>query len=224
MLRNLIKRNKSLLILSAYVYRITGLNRGVLRAKLRNTIKLKGVYMHRTVLSIAGSKNTLSIDSLVILHNCRFTIIGRNNNIRISTGANLKDMHFWCQGDSCAIEIGRDCTMEGGHVASTEGVQIHIGNDCMFANDIEIRSGDSHSIVDLNGGGRINHAKPIFIGNHVWLGAHVRILKGVSIASNTIIGNSSLVTRDCKVEHCIYAGIPARQLKENIDWKRQILK
>ena len=45
--------------------------------------------------------------------------------------------------------MGKDFTMEGGHIASTEGEKIVIGNDCMFSNDIEIRNGDSHTIIDI---------------------------------------------------------------------------
>ncbi len=114
--------------------------------------------------------------------------------------------------------------MEGGHIASTEGETITIGNDCMFSNDIEIRNGDSHSIIKANTDERLNWAESVTIGNHVWLTAHVRVLKGSCIANNSIIANSSIVTNQLNVPNAIYGGMPAKMLKTNIDWDRDRYK
>lgn len=64
----------------------------------------------------------------------------------------------------------------------------------MFSNDVEIRNGDSHSIVDMHTKKRINSASSVEINDHVWLTAHVRVLKGSVIPSNSIVANSGVVT------------------------------
>jgi acetyltransferase-like isoleucine patch superfamily enzyme len=48
--------------------------------------------------------------------------------------------------------------------------------------------GDSHSILNLETGKRVNWAKDIQIGRHVWLGAKTKILGGAEIGENAIIG------------------------------------
>lgn len=90
----------------------------------------------------------------------------------------------------------------------------------MFSNDIEIRNGDSHSIIDVNTKQRVNPAQSVYIGNHVWLTAHTRILKGSQIAHSCIIGNSSVVSGKLEVANAIYGGMPAILLKENRTWNR----
>lgn len=90
----------------------------------------------------------------------------------------------------------------------------------MFSSAIELRTGDSHSIIDNETKKRINLAQNILIENHVWIGAHSIILKGVNIKSNTIIRTNSLVTKSIP-SNCIAAGIPAKIIKNNIDWIRE---
>lgn len=124
------------------------------------------------------------------------------------------------EDDRSSIMIGEDFTMESGHIASTEGENIFIGDDCMFSNDVEIRNGDSHPILDKETGKRTNNAASVTIGNHVWITAHVRILKGAVIPDGSIIGNSSVLSGKFKDNNSIYAGMPAKQVKTNIMWER----
>lgn len=117
--------------------------------------------------------------------------------------------------------IGKDFTARTGtHIAACEGANIYIGDDCMLSEDIEMRSTDSHAIYDLKTRKRINKAKEIRIGDHVWLTAHVRILKGAIIAEHSIVGNSSVVTGHHDTSHAIYAGNPCKLIKQNVDWSR----
>lgn len=71
-----------------------------------------------------------------------------------------------------------------------------IGKDCMLGRKISICTTDFHSIIDVATSKRINPAKDVTIGNHVWIGADVAINKGVTIADNSIVGSNSVVTND----------------------------
>ena len=106
------------------------------------------------------------------------------------------------------------------HIAACEKANISIGEDCMLSEDIEIRSSDSHSIFDIVSRQRINKAKAITIGNHVWVTAHVRILKGSTIADHSIIGNSSMVSAHLDVANGLYVGNPCKLVKRNVDWNK----
>lgn len=61
-----------------------------------------------------------------------------------------------------------------------------------------------------------SHAK-VTIGNNVWMGMRVMILKGVSIGDNVIIAAGSVVTKSIP-SGCIVAGIPARVVSSYEDY------
>ena len=108
-------------------------------------------------------------------------------------------------------------TLEGGFI--NEGCQITcashttLGKGCTIGRDVVIRDYDGHTI-DLPG---YEIAKPIHIGEHVWIGNRAIILKGVTIGDGAIVAAGALVTGDVPA-HTIVAGIPARIIKENINW------
>ena len=108
------------------------------------------------------------------------------------------------------------------HLACTEGKTIRIGNDCLLSSEIVFRTGDSHSIVDLNGH-RINSADDIEIGNHVWIGHRALIQKGVNISNNTVIATGAIVTKSFEETNIILAGVPAKIVKHSIDWRTERL-
>ena len=91
----------------------------------------------------------------------------------------------------------------------------------MFSNKIQLRTSDSHSILDGNAK-RINPGGDIEIGNHVWIGNEVVVLKGSVIPENCIVGARSIVTSSLRATpNSMIAGIPAKVLKTNINWKRE---
>lgn len=56
-------------------------------------------------------------------------------------------------------------------------------------------------------------SSPISIGNNVWLGTHVVVLKGVRIGDNCVIGAGSVVTSDIAA-NSLAAGVPAKVIKK----------
>lgn len=181
-------------------------------AKLRNC-KLKSL---RGDFKLILSRNTKFV-------NCSFLFLGENNLLQLNNKkgvSEIKNTSFWLQHKGSSIILGDNFTMEGGQLSSNEGKVIRIGDDCMFSNNIDIRNGDSHAIRNKENGDRINPAEDVIIGNHVWLCAYTKILKGSVIPDNCIIGNSSLVTSKFSEENVAYAGIPAKKVKSDISWTR----
>lgn len=92
--------------------------------------------------------------------------------------------------------------------------KIEIGDNVAISHDVTIMDSDAHD--GLWDG--YEKTKPIKIGNHVWIGTRVTILKGVTIGDNAIIAAGSVVTKNVP-NNTIVAGVPAKVIKININWK-----
>lgn len=155
------------------------------------------------------------------LSNCLLHISGNNCKIIVDQHCILSNVELWIEDEGGVIQIGYRTTMEGGHIAATEGQAISIGEDCMFSHRIEIRNGDSHAIFDSKTKQRINVAESIIIGNHVWLGADAKILKGAIVGDNSVVTTGAIIASKCEDSNAIYGGIPAKKIKEDIAWIRE---
>lgn len=88
----------------------------------------------------------------------------------------------------------------------------------MISLNVKIRNADAHLIYNCANRNRINPTRSVFIGDHIWIGQDVTILKGAQIDSGSIIGASSVVAGK-KIHHnCIWGGNPAREIKKGIFW------
>lgn len=64
--------------------------------------------------------------------------------------------------------------------------------------------------------GRRKHlgiAKPVKIGNDVWLGGNVCVMPGVTIGNNVVIGAGAVVTKDIP-DNSLAVGSPARIIRQ----------
>ena len=69
----------------------------------------------------------------------------------------------------------------------------------------------------------LEYALPITVGNNVWIGAHTTILKGAEISAGSVVAIKSLVSKKFEEKNIILAGVPARVVKKNVYWKRELL-
>lgn len=106
------------------------------------------------------------------------------------------------------------------HIACTESTNIRVGDNCLFSSDIVLRSGDSHSIVNMEGK-RSNHAKDVTIRNHVWVGFRALITKGALIQENSVVGTGAIVTDVFEEGNVVLAGVPAKIVKRDINWIKE---
>ena len=58
----------------------------------------------------------------------------------------------------------------------------------------------------------LEYAKPIIVGDDVWIGGNVTVLPGVTIGSNVVIGAGSVVVHDIP-SHVVAVGNPCRPIK-----------
>ena len=87
----------------------------------------------------------------------------------------------------------------------TFGDNVFIAPNCGF-----YTAGHSIDAVERNKG--LEYARPISVGNNVWIGAGVSVLPGVTIGDNCVIGAGSVVIRDIPSDS-IAVGNPCKVIK-----------
>lgn len=189
-----------------------------------NVFQAAGASFNNVELDIIGSDNTIVIGPGSRFNNVRFHI--RGNGHRIEFGPNCRISRggvIWFEDSGGMLQVGQNTSMVDVQIAVTEpGSRVVIGEDCMFANDIDIRTGDSHSIIDPASGKRLNYAADVVIEDHVWIAPHAVILKGVHIGRDSVVATGAVVTKSCG-SGVIVGGNPAAVIKSGISWKRERL-
>lgn len=118
-------------------------------------------------------------------------------------------------GDRCRI---------GGHTFVNHGAYlmdcapITIGHFCFIGPGCGMYTA-IHPITAPERNAGLEKARPITVGDNVWIGGNVTILPGVRIGSGSVIGAGSVVTRDVP-ENVVAAGNPCRVLRAITDADR----
>lgn len=186
-----------------------------------NCIKYDGPLNENIVVTFRGSNNNVTVHETA--HVTKLNIDFNSNNGTFSLGGNPHRRGF-----SGGVRIGEDATVIIGHnvsstagviISAVEGATVKIGGDVMFASQNQVRSDDGHPIFDVVSGLRVNPARNVTVGNHVWLGYGAMVLAGVEIGDGSVIGAGSIVTRTIP-NNVVAAGVPASVIRTNIAWER----
>lgn len=169
---------------------------------------------------IRGNNNKLIIHSGVDLQNTVVQMIGDNCTLEIGAGCIFQRCHLILDQQS-SISIGEGTTWASGVLRAEHNTSITVGRDCMFSAEIHVRTTDGHGIFDVATKERINFAANVEIGDHVWIGHTSRVNKGTKIGRCSVLGMFSVATGKLDA-HSVYAGCPARKVKEGITWSREL--
>jgi acetyltransferase-like isoleucine patch superfamily enzyme len=110
------------------------------------------------------------------------------------------------------VEIGDNALFNNTVTLRTQGPGISIGADCLFGTHVEVLDSDFHDLHPARrrtGSARTAH---VDIGRNVWLGSGTRVMKGVTIGHDTVVGAGSVVTASLPAG-VIAAGNPARVVR-----------
>jgi acetyltransferase-like isoleucine patch superfamily enzyme len=111
------------------------------------------------------------------------------------------------------IAIGAGTWINNNFCAIAEHTSIQIGRNCRIGVNVEILDSDFHGIaVEDRGKSLPEWARPVIIGDDVFIGSNAKVMKGVSIGNGSIIANGSVVTNDVAAG-VIVAGVPAKVVK-----------
>lgn len=170
-----------------------------------------------------GNNNTLIIEEGAHLLNTTLRITGNNCSVVLKKHCYVTEVEIFVENNGCRVEIGeRTFVGRHTHIACTEnGSELIIGGNGMISSYCQVRTGDSHSVTDLDGN-RINPAASVYIGEHCWLGEGSKVMKGVTLGQDSVVSTGAIVTKSygCNV---LLGGIPARVIKEKINWNEKRL-
>jgi len=171
------------------------------------------------------------------------SVISRSAKININsgsldfnTGYKYKDPFpgFFVMKENSELNIDGDVKMRSGiHLIISENAKltigsghfnrdvkikcfnnITIGHQVAISENVTIWDSNAHTILRC---GYVKSA-PVKIGDHVWIGVNVIILKGVTIGNNVIIAAGSVVNKDVPSD-CLIAGNPAKIIRTGVSWK-----
>ena len=138
-------------------------------------------------------------------------------NIRLGRGCSFRSNHT-----SNLIGINRPCIIS----ALEPNADLTIGDNCGFSGTVvgcferivignNVRCGANTLITDSDwhlNDPRAAKPRPVVIEENVWLGEGVKVLKGVRIGANSVIGAGSVVTKDIPA-NVVAAGNPCLVIK-----------
>ena len=90
-------------------------------------------------------------------------------------------------------------------------MEVTIGNNVMFAPNVQLYTATHPLEAKARNSGR-EFAKPISIGNDVWIGGGAIVCPGVSIGNGVVVGAGAVVTKDVP-DNVFVAGNPAKVIR-----------
>lgn len=123
---------------------------------------------------------------------------------------------FWCDY-GYHIFVG-DFFYANHNLVITDGAEVRFGDHVFIAPNCCITTAE-HAIDPEQRKAGMEVAKPVSIGNNVWIGAGSTILAGVTIGDNSVIGAGSVVTKDIPAGVVAF-GVPCRVMREITDADR----
>jgi maltose O-acetyltransferase len=127
-----------------------------------------------------------------------------------SAGEGISVEHNFHCDLGCNIHVGRNF-YAGFNCTILDMAEVRIGDNCLIGPNVGLyTAGHDINPIDRH---KVGYAKPITIGNNVWIGGHCAILGGITIGDNSIIAAGSVVTKDVPA-NTIVGGNPAKKLRD----------
>ena len=183
-----------------------------------NRVEAPCALMKKTRIIFHGDNNRVTVGDFSQLSGVTIDIHGSNHQISLGSWSTFLGTEMYLEQGNCSITVKDHAHFYGkAELAAMEGTSVAIGEDCLCSSNVQIRTGDSHSVLDMSGR-RTNVSRDITLGEHVWLGRDVTVLKGSIIGDHCLVGTRALVTGQFPERNCAIGGVPARILKKEVDW------
>jgi len=117
---------------------------------------------------------------------------------------------FWCDY-GYNISVG-DYFYSNHNLVITDGAKVKFGDNVFIAPNCCFTTAEHAIDPELRKFG-IEVAKPITVGNNVWIGAGSVILAGVTIGDDSVIGAGSVVTKSIP-GGVVAVGVPCKVMRE----------
>jgi acetyltransferase-like isoleucine patch superfamily enzyme len=140
---------------------------------------------------------TLEIGPHATLRIGRWAWIGHGSKIRVHEGE---------VSIGAKTVIGQDCTISAYQ-------HVSIGRECIIADRVMMIDFD-HGVTEVDRTIRAQgiYKRDVRVGHNVWIGYGACLLRGVSVGDNSVIGTSSVVTKEVPA-NAVVGGTPARVIR-----------
>ena len=148
-------------------------------------------------LCFIGPDVTLEIGRDAVLRLGRWSWIGHGTKIRAHEGV---------------VEIGAK-TVLGQECTISSFQSVRIGRECILADRVMLIDFD-HGVVEVERPIRLQgiYKRDVEVGHNCWIGYGACILRGATVGDNSIVGTSTVVTKDVPA-NAVVGGVPARLLR-----------
>lgn len=191
----------------------------LLRKHNRNKMGFSAIAYKGTRVSLSGSSEIAVGKGRLTLNAkwdncdpfCSMLFMGNNSHLQVDGSFDIYS------GARIYVNEGATLRLGGGYVNHNFNIScfdsISIGRGVVISENVTVRDSDNHKVYPSQD----PMTQPIVIGNHVWIGMNVTILKGVRIGDGAIVAAGAVVTKDVP-ENTLVGGVPARVLKTDISW------
>ncbi|MER6836837.1 sugar O-acetyltransferase [Streptomyces cellulosae] len=97
------------------------------------------------------------------------------------------------------------------HLTALDVAAITIGEDCQVGPNVQLLT-PTHPVEPQPRRDKLEAARPITIGDNVWIGGGAIVCPGVTIGDNAVIGAGAVVTKDVPAS-VVAVGNPARPVR-----------
>mgnify|MGYP001404532548 CR=1 FL=1 len=158
--------------------------------------------------------NKVSFNQQAVINGKGSVIIGDKVSIGYKLGGNYykNRSEFQPRYKDAVIEIGDEVAFNN-NIFICCAQRVKIGNNCLVGEGVTILDFEAHGTSPYNRH-KLGNKKEVIIGNNVWIGSKVIILKGAKIGDNSIIAAGSVVLGKEYPSNVIIGGNPARIIKE----------
>ena len=139
-------------------------------------------------------------------------IIGNNGILEINGNFDIYTGAFITVDHGGKLKLGRGYANSGVRLLAFNSISL--GDNVVISDNSTIRDSDNHWIS----GGSGQQSAPIVIGNNVWIGMNVTVLKGVTIGDGAVVAAHSLVNKSVP-PGTLVGGVPAKVIREKVAWK-----
>lgn len=147
--------------------------------------------------------------------------MNRNDLTYLNVAGKLKFNGDYRIGKGCRFDIDKNAVAEFGYgsiTANTTFIIVHglkVGDGCAISWGCQFLDEDFHEVQYA---GKVSKPHPIEIGDHVWIGCNVTVLKGSKIPDGCVVASGSVVRSRFETKNALIAGNPAKVIKEDVTW------
>jgi maltose O-acetyltransferase len=122
-------------------------------------------------------------------------------------------IHIEARSPEAEIIIGHDVWINNNASIISERSRIEIGDNTLIGSEFTVYDSDFHDLHPLRRTHDQHQCSAVSIGNNVFIGSRVMVLKGVVIGDNSVVASGAVVAASVPA-NCIVGGVPARIIGE----------